>query len=101
MKAKKRAARVLAQIEQMEDEEILLLEPRDTLDQCLVGVAQRFHSTFAVYSMRCVLEVFAEDAPTDDPDYPPDLSAREYFEYNTVGAWVGEGTPAFIIDTED
>ena len=27
--------------------------------------------------------------------------AQEYFEHNTIGAWVGEGTPLFIHLTEE
>lgn len=94
---------VVARIEDLAEagEEILMLEPREQFDECLLGVGRRFHDTFAVYSMKCVLDELAKDAPDDDPDYPPDLSAREYFEFNTVGAWVGSGTWAFIDDTDD
>lgn len=98
-----RAARALALIETMAENEndILLMEPRADFDECVIGVVQRFHSVFALYSTKCVLEVLARDAPDDDPDYPPDLSAREYFEFNTVGAWVGEATPGFLMDEDD
>jgi hypothetical protein len=83
-----------------EDLEVPLLAPREDFDKCLVGVARRFNSTFAVYSQKCVLEVLAEGMD-DDPEYPADLSAREFFEFNTIGGWIGEGTPAFLQDEED
>lgn len=82
-----------------EGEEILLLEPRERFDQCIVGVGRRFNHTFAIYSEPRVLAVLAEDATEDDDD--PETSAREHFEYNIVGGWVGDGTPAFITPIED
>lgn len=91
---------IVARMEEM-DAEILLLEPRETFDACLVGVAERFNSVFAVYSRKCVLEAFARDMPDDDPDYPPDLAALEHYSFNVVGGWLGDGTPAFMIDEEE
>ena len=29
-----------------------------------------------------------------------DSEADEYLQFNTVGAWVGEGTPAFMYKTD-
>jgi len=37
---------------------------------------------------KCVRILIKRDKMTDE-------GAREFLEYNTVGAWVGEGTPAF------
>jgi hypothetical protein len=75
------------------EEDLALMEPREKFDPCIVGVAQRFNSRFVVYDKEKVLAVFAADQ-TDDDD--PATSALEFFEFNVVGAWVGEGTPAFI-----
>jgi hypothetical protein len=25
-----------------------------------------------------------------------DLEAQEFFEYNTIGCWMGDGTPIFV-----
>ena len=30
-----------------------------------------------------------------------DEEAVEYFEYNVVGSWMGEGTPIFLYSGED
>lgn len=84
-----------------EGEEILLMEPREIFDKCLVGIVERFNHTFVLYSRKAVLEALAEDADDDDPDYPPDVSAQEYYSFNVVGGWVGDGTPAFLIDDTD
>ena len=69
--------------------EALLMEPRDQYDSCLVGVGYRFHDgPLAVYDIDRVLSVLGEEMSEGD--------AQEWFEYNTLGAWVGEGTPIFV-----
>jgi hypothetical protein len=40
------------------------------------------------YDYRKVIEIFAEDMEYEE--------AVEYFDFNVIGAWVGEGTPIFI-----
>ena len=85
---------VIALAEDSEDE-ILLLEPRDEYDRC-----------FVVYSKKCVLdylisEITGDAAPDDDVDFPPDLQALEHYQFNIVGGWLGDGTPAFMLDNEE
>lgn len=78
----------------LDAEDLLLLEPRAMYDRCLLGIARRFTSTFAVYDEECVLDAIAADADDDDED--PTTTAREHYEFNIVGGWVGDGTPAFL-----
>lgn len=79
------------------DDEILLLEPRETFDAALIGIVRRFDSEFALYSERKVLEaLMAEMADDEDAE----LAAREHYEYNILGGWVGPGTPAFLIEAD-
>lgn len=95
---------VVAQIEALEDEELLLLEPREQFDPCLVGLAERFHSHFAVYSRKAVISAIAEEEMLDqDEESDEDVAtnALEHYQYNIVGGWVGEGTPAFLMDDDD
>jgi hypothetical protein len=40
------------------------------------------------YDYQKVIDILAEDMGHED--------AREYFDYNILGAWVGEATPIFI-----
>jgi len=69
--------------------EALLMEPREQYDSCVIGVGYRFNDgPLAVYDMDCVLSVLGEDMSEED--------AQEWFEYNTLGAWVGNGTPIFV-----
>jgi len=38
---------------------------------------------------KCIKKMIDRDGMTEE-------EAIEYFEFNVVGAWVGEGTPAFV-----
>jgi hypothetical protein len=61
----------------------------DGLEGAFLGVAQRFNSYFAVYDADRCIEIFMESGSSYE-------EAVEHFEFNVVGAWVGEATPAFI-----
>jgi hypothetical protein len=72
------------------ENEACLLEPRDEYDACVIGIGYRFSSgPLAVYSIPKVLQVM-ESWGMDDQE------AQEFFEYNTIGSWMGDGTPMFI-----
>jgi len=73
---------------------LLLLEPREMYDKCILGVARRFNDRFVMYDQNCVLNAMAESMIPDGGDAW--VEAVEFFEYNTVGAWVGEHTPGFL-----
>ena len=66
------------------DYDILLMEPQEQFNPCLVGIVERFNSVFVVYSKKCILEI----------------AALEHYSFNIVGGWVGDGTPAFMLDEE-
>ncbi len=63
----------------------------DGLEKAFVGVAHRFGFSVpvAAYDREKCIEILMQDEMTRE-------EAEEYFEYNTLGAWVGEGTPLFI-----
>ena len=82
-------------IEALEEREgLLFLEPRSEFDECIVGLGQRFNDEFIVYDTSCCFGVL-ERQMADDED--PHAAAREYFSFNTIGAWVGEATPGFLV----
>ena len=75
----------------LEEAEALLLDPQEDFEHCLIGVARRFSAVVALYDQAKVLEVYRKrDGMTHE-------GAIEFFEFNTVGAWMGEGTPVFAI----
>jgi len=65
----------------------------DRFDDALVSIGRRFNSPpVAVYSISKVLDILEADMSRDD--------AREYFEFNSIGAWVGDHTPIFLEDED-
>ena len=77
-------------------DEPLALEPRTQFDGAILGLARRFTSEFLVYDEQLVLDALVAEADPEDDD--PEVSAREHYEFNIVGGWVGEGTPAFLTE---
>jgi len=70
------------------DEDILLA---DGFDFAFLGIAERCGSPpVAVYDRdACIRLLVSRDGMTPE-------EAEEYFEYNVVGAYVGEQTPWFL-----
>jgi hypothetical protein len=73
----------------------------DGYEDAIIGVAMRCGSpTLVVYDAeKCVETLMVRDGMSFE-------DASEFFEFNTLGAWGGEGTPLFmyrteIIDVED
>ena len=73
----------------MADDELLTMDPKEQFDPCILGVAQRFNSRFVVYDRACVIAKLMGDGMDEE-------GAEEYFEFNVLGAWVGEFTPAYL-----
>ena len=74
------------------DEELLLLgegDERERFEPAILGITHRFGmQSIVAYDYRKVIEIFAEDMEYEE--------AVEYFDFNVIGAWLGEGTPIFI-----
>jgi hypothetical protein len=67
-------------------EEVLLA---DGFEAAFVGVARQFGSPIAVYDRKKCLHCLVKQGMSHE-------EAEEYFSFNTEGAWVGSGTPAFL-----
>ena len=76
----------------MENEMLVM----DGFDDCIEGVVERFGmNPIVCYNKQKVLDKLISEAGcscTLD-------EAKEYYEFNQLGAWMGEGTPCFI-DTD-
>jgi len=70
------------------DEDMLLA---DGFDDAIIGYAQRCgQPALAVYDReRCIDVLMKRDGMTHE-------EAEEFFEFNVVGAWVGDRTPLFL-----
>ena len=64
----------------------------DGFDKALIGIRHKgISDPIAVYDFDKCVDILIED---DGMSYG---EAIEYFEYNTLGAYVGENTPCFLI----
>ena len=60
-------------------------------EEALVGVAVRCGQPgLAVYDIEKCIEILMRRDGMDEGD------AREFLDFNTLGAWAGEGTPLFL-----
>jgi hypothetical protein len=68
----------------------------DGFEDALLGVVQQFSNTPVVcYDYDKCIEVLMSR------DGMPYEEAVEYFEFNTIGAWVGTSTPFFLIRPQE
>ena len=66
----------------------------DGLEEALIGTGRQFNQELTVYSVEKVLEILVT---RDGMSYE---EAREFYEFNIVGAYVGPETPVFVEDCE-
>jgi len=67
----------------------------DGFDDCIIGVCNRFNQEPCVaYDHGKIIKKLMADGMTED-------EAVEFFEFNQLGAWVGDHTPCFISHTEE
>lgn len=74
------------------DHEILKM---DGYDDCCVGLVQRYGmEPILCYDLSKVLAKLRKDGMTEE-------EAIEWWEFNQLGAWVGEGTPCFLSTNQE
>lgn len=62
----------------------------DGFDDCIIGVTSRFgQSEHFAYSVDKIIDKLMEDGMNREDAY-------EFFQFNQVGAYVGETTPCFV-----
>jgi hypothetical protein len=79
----------------MSVEEIAEINPSallcDGFDEAIIGIAERIGlGPVVAYNVEKMLDIMIE---RDGMTYE---EAREYFDFNIIGAWMGEFTPIFI-----
>lgn len=66
----------------------------DGYDDCIIGVSHRFgQEPIVAYDTKKVIGKLMKDGMTQE-------EAEEFYEFNQIGAWMGERTPCFVILTE-
>ena len=68
------------------EENVLLA---DGFESAFIGIGHQFNKAFACYDRAKCIDILINDGMTE-------TEAEEFFEYNVIGAYVGEQTPAFI-----
>ena len=69
-----------------DDYEILIM---DGYDDCIEGIMERFGmNPIVCYNKQKVLDKLQEEMTEEE--------AHEWFEFNQIGAWLGDSTPCFI-----
>lgn len=62
----------------------------DGYDDCIIGVAERFGMGRVIaYDTNKIIKKLMKDGMSRG-------EAEEWFYYNQIGSWVGEGTPVFV-----
>ena len=62
----------------------------DGYDNCIIGICHRFgQPPLVAYDQKKIIDRHVSDGATYE-------QAIEFFEFNQIGAWVGERTPVFI-----
>ena len=63
----------------------------DGYDDCMLGICMRFgQDDIVAYDYTKIIQKHIDDGMTDE-------EAVEFFNFNQLGAWVGEHTPCFIL----
>jgi hypothetical protein len=85
----------------------LLLEPREWYDACVVGLAVRHDGDYwnayrgddaplvAVYDYDLLVDAFLTHGAGPEAGCSYE-EAREFVDFNMVGAWLGSGTPIIV-----
>lgn len=90
-------------IKQVEEQGLLVLEPRNTFDRAIIGITstpddhwpRQTDTACVVYSIPGCIAALMEDEGCDYEE------AWEFISYNTMNAWMGEGTPTFEDEIPD
>jgi len=69
--------------------ELLVLDP-EYFDEAILGVIHDFNRTAVCYSESKIIELLMKE---DGMDYD---EAIEYYQFNILGAWMGEDTPMYL-----
>jgi hypothetical protein len=75
----------------LEGSEVMFLEPREVFDSAIIGLAHRVDGLHVIaYDSERIVRALMDKHGLNESD------ARDWYEFNTAGAYVGTGTPVFI-----
>jgi hypothetical protein len=63
----------------------------DGFDEAIIGIAERINTNpIVAYDVKKIIDILMKKSKMTYEE------ALEYFDFNIIGAWVGENTPIFI-----
>jgi hypothetical protein len=75
--------------------DLIFFDPPEHFDDAILGIIYGFNQEPAVlYDEAKVLSAMVADGMSEE-------DAEEYFAFNTIGGWVGDATPRFLIVRPD
>jgi hypothetical protein len=67
----------------------------DGFDDCIIAIIYKFEGAIFLYDVdKMIDKMVKRDSMTPD-------EAQEYFDFNIVGAYMGEFTPAYLINEDN
>jgi hypothetical protein len=60
----------------------------DGFDEAIIGVVERIDLLVVCYDKRKILKILSRDMS--------EMQALEYYEFNILGAYMGESTPVYL-----
>ena len=84
-------------VEELAEDSVELTLLHGELSDALIGVQQTFESRGIRYRALYSVKKCAEILMADGASYE---SVMEYLNFNTLGAYVGDSTPSFLLDLE-
>jgi hypothetical protein len=77
-------------VEQLGDDENVILLEGPEFDAAIIGICERYGQPRIVcYDYEKVIKVLKKQGMTDE-------EAVEWWDFNIIGAWMGEETPCFL-----
>jgi hypothetical protein len=74
----------------------------DGFDEAIIGMAERINlGPVVAYDTDKIIKILADDMDDELDEDTKIALAYEYFEFNILGAWVGDNTPIFINKIEN
>lgn len=74
----------------------------DGFDEAIIGMAERINlGPVVAYDTNKIIKILADDMDDELDEESKIVLAYEYFEFNILGAWVGDNTPIFINKIEN
>lgn len=97
----------------MTREEISEINPEallcDGFDEAIIGIADRINlGPVVAYDVEKMIHIIMKDMEVNEEELEDGMDiestkyqmAYEYFDFNIMGAWMGEFTPVFIFKSE-